>query len=239
MEFIGHRGCAAQHPENTVEALTSSAQVLDTVEVDVRRCATGELVGFHDERVDRLTGASGPLSSFSWSELSELEVLDSGEPIPRLSAALAAVPDDVRVQVELKERGLADDVRAVVSDHDPEVAVSSFDPGALATVEALDWPVETGFLFGADPVDSLERAVDLGCDAVHPHYDLCLETDVVESAHRAGLRVVAWKAIETADEAAALEAVGVDAVTADRWDVAPAAPSSTPPAQQARTEPAP
>lgn len=219
MELIGHRGCAEQYPENTVGALVRAAAVLDAVEVDVRRCATGELVVFHDECVDRVTDAAGPVSEFAWSELRELEVLDSGESVPRLSTVLDAVPEDVRVQVELKEAGLATDVRAVVTDSGATVAVSSFDPAALAAVGDVEWSVPTGLLFGSDPSANLETALDLGCDAVHPHYDCCLETDVVDAAHEAGLRVVAWKAVRTPAEVAALRAAGVDAATADRWDV--------------------
>jgi glycerophosphoryl diester phosphodiesterase len=220
MKLIGHRGCADQHPENTVGALVRAAAVLDAVEVDVRRCGSGEPVVFHDETVDRVTDAAGPLSSFDHADLCDLEVLDSEESVPLLSTVLAAVPDDATVQVELKERGLAADVRDVVADHDVDVSVSSFDAAALAEVADLDWSVSTGFLFDSDPVVYLERALDLGCDAVHPHYDHCLETDVVDAAHAEGLDVVAWKAVETAEEVERLRRAGVDAVTADRWDVA-------------------
>jgi hypothetical protein len=34
-----------------------------------------------------------------------------------------------------------------------------------------------------------------------------------------GLHVVAWKAARTAEEIRVLESVGVDGVTADRWDI--------------------
>jgi len=50
MQVIGHRGCADVYPENTVRAVTRAANFLDAVEVDVRRCGSGELVVFHDER---------------------------------------------------------------------------------------------------------------------------------------------------------------------------------------------
>jgi len=103
MQVIGHRGCADVYPENTVRAVTRAANFLDAVEVDVRRCGSGELVVFHDETVDRLTDASGRLADVAWAELQELDVLGSGELIPRLETVLAAVPDGVELQVELKE----------------------------------------------------------------------------------------------------------------------------------------
>src|SRR6056297_246672 len=110
MELIGHRGCAAQCPENTVRAVKRAAQYLDAIEVDVRRCGSGELVVFHDETVDRLTDESGPIADLSWTELRNLDVLDSGESIPTLDHVLDAFPQGVRAQLELKDTGIAADV---------------------------------------------------------------------------------------------------------------------------------
>jgi glycerophosphoryl diester phosphodiesterase len=221
MEIIGHRGCADQYPENTVTAVARSSRHLDAVEVDVRRCGSGELVVFHDERVDELTDGTGRVADRDWRELRDLDVERSGESIPRLETVLAVVPPDVRVQLELKERGLAADVRAAVAgaDADLDVVVSSFEPAALAEVNELGWDVPTGYLFESDPAANLRTAAALDCDAVHPHYDCCLETDVVADAQERGFEVVAWKAARTPEEVEALRAVGVDAVTADRWDL--------------------
>ena len=221
MDVIGHRGCADQYPENTVRAVRGAARHLPAVEVDVRRCGSGEVVAFHDESVERVTDGTGTVSELTLAELSELDVLGSGEPVPTLGAVLEAVPDGVWVQVELKETGLAADVADLVADADVDARVSSFRPEALAEVADVGWEVPTGYLFEERPGERLRTAVDLGCDAVHPHYDLCLGTDVVEAARAEGLRVVAWKAVRTASEVAALDEVGVDGVTADRWDVAP------------------
>jgi len=218
MELIGHRGCAMQYPENTVTAVTRAAEYVDAVEVDVRRCSTGELVVFHDETIDRVTESSGRVDDLPWHHLRELEVLDSGETVPRLSTVVDAVPESVALQVELKETGLAADVRATVADAGHDVHVSSFIPDALGEVNE-EWDVPTGLLFETDPTANLQTALDLGCETVHPHYELCLSSDIVDAAHDAGLRVVAWKAAQRPEEVQTLASVGVDGVTADRWDI--------------------
>lgn len=220
MELIGHRGCAAQCPENTVRAVKRAAQYLDAIEVDVRRCGSGELVVFHDETVDRLTDGTGPIAELNWNELRNLDVLGSGESIPRLDDVLDAFPEGVRAQLEFKAADIAADVRDVVADYDVNVTVSSFRLGSIREVNAVNWDVPTGYLFESDPSTSLEAAIEYGCEIVHPHYDLCIDTDIVTTAQNAGLDVVAWKAARTADEIAALRAVGVDGVTTDRWDIA-------------------
>lgn len=220
MELIGHRGCADQYPENTVHAIQRSSQYLDTVEVDVRRCSTGELVVFHDETVDRLTDATGRVAELAWDELRELEVMDSGETIPRLSTVLEAIPQGVRAQIELKQRGVARDVQDIVADYDVDVTVSSFDIDTLREVNETDWDVQMGYLFESDPEENLAIALALDCAVVHPHYDLCLQTDIVDEAHEADLEVIAWKAARTSEEISAVRNVGVDGITADRWDIA-------------------
>ncbi|RKD93925.1 glycerophosphodiester phosphodiesterase [Halopiger aswanensis] len=227
MEIIGHRGCADQFPENTLFALREAARRLPAVEVDVRRCGSGELVAFHDDTLERVTGVDGRVAETPWSTLRELDVLESGESIPRLEAVLQAVPDDVTVQLELKERGIASDTLQLAMAAGADVRVSSFLPEALAEIESNYLDVPNGLLFGDEPEENLSRAVDLDCTHVFPHYDLCVETDVVSAAREHGFDVIAWKAARTAADVRALRDAGVDGVTADRWDVAPSSPRVT------------
>lgn len=219
MKLIGHRGCAAQYPENTVSAVTAAAEQLDTIEVDVRRCGSGELVVIHDPAVDRVSDGSGRVADLTLVELEALDVLGTGEGVPTLEAVLDVLDDDVTVQIELKEEGIAVDALDAVRVVDNEVIVSSFLPEALEAVAALGSTVPTGLLFDHDPDGNLERALELRCMYVHPHYDLCLDTDVVDRAHRQGFGVIAWKAAKTSEEVDALRNIGVDGVTADRWDI--------------------
>ncbi|WP_283403681.1 glycerophosphodiester phosphodiesterase [Halorubrum sp. DM2] len=217
--LIGHRGCAGQYPENTVEAIGRASPHVDAVEVDVRRCASGELVVFHDAELDRLTEGTGRVADAEWDELRELTVLDSGEPIPRLDEALRALPDGTAVNVEIKDRGVAGDALDAVGEADAEAWFSSFRPKALATLRDRD-PTTDRALLVAD--GSAERAAaaatDLGCVAVHPPIDLATEPGFVETVREAGLRVNAWTATDRGD-AEELLAAGVDGIIADRWDL--------------------
>jgi len=221
MEIIGHRGCAEQAPENTLLAIREAACRLPAVEIDVRRCGSGELVVFHDATLDRVTDAEGRISETPWSDLQELTVCDSGEPIPRLEAALQTVPDAVTVQLELKEPHIASETLQLAMAADSDVRVSSFLPEAIEEIEASHLNVPNGLLFDEGPRTNLSRAVDMNCTHVFPHYDLCLETDIVAAARDYGLDVIAWKAARTVDDIRALREVGVDGVTADRWDIVP------------------
>ncbi|MGM0590849.1 MAG: glycerophosphodiester phosphodiesterase [Halobacteriota archaeon] len=216
MRVFAHRGGAARAPENTRLAFERAAPHVDAIELDVRRCSSGELVVFHDETLDRLTDASGPVATRAWDELRTLTVLDSDETIPRLDDALASIPDEVAVNVELKTGDSASRAVAVCERVGNDVLVSSFDPAALEAVRAR---LPVGLLFSRDWRRNLERARGLGCAAVHPAYDLVLTDGArVRAAHDAGMGVNAWT-VPTASAVATLRERGVDGVIVDDWDI--------------------
>lgn len=208
VDCIAHRGFAELFPENTVTAARRAAAAgADTLEVDVRRCGTGEVVVIHDETVDRVTDGAGEVADHSLSELRSLDVLNSGEGVPRLDDVLAAVPDGTAVNVELKEQRLAHDVLSVASAHGNELLLSSFDADDLREAsEAGD--VSLALLFADDPGRGIATARSLGCRAVHPHRCLC-DGAFVNRAHEAGFAVNAWT-VRSADAATWLAAAGVD-----------------------------
>lgn len=212
MRLIAHRGCAARGPENTLAAIERALPHVDAVEVDVRRCGSGEVVVVHDESLSRLADCDRRVSDVDFETLRNCSVLDSGEPIPRLDAVVARLPDEVGLNVELKERGLAADVEAAVAAH-PDVWVSSFDARALAETS-----LPRAFLFADDWRGGLETARSLSCVAVHPQYELVqAEPERVTTAHDAGFAVNVWtpptKAVPGLREA------GVDGVIVDDWAV--------------------
>ncbi|TKX55168.1 glycerophosphodiester phosphodiesterase [Halorubrum sp. SP3] len=223
--LIGHRGCAGRHPENTVAAVERAAPHVDAVEVDVRRCASGELVVVHDAKLDRLTDASGRVADADWEELRDLTVLDSAEPIPRLEGVFDAAPDDLLVNVELKQPGIASDALDAARRAATDVLFSSFHAEALAALRDRDPTTDRALLVADGPPErAVDAATDLGCVAVHPPIDLATEPGFVETAHGAGLAVNAWTAADRED-AERLLAAGVDGIIADRWDLSDGLPS--------------
>lgn len=213
MRCIAHRGFAGVNPENTLPAVRAAVDAgADCVEVDVRRCGSGELVVVHDERLDRITGATGVVGETPLSTLSGLDVLGSGASIPTLDAVVAATPADVGLNVELKERGLVADLLDVVDRHDTDVLVSSFDAETLRDVAARG-DLQLAVLIADDPAGGLDLARELDCRAVHPHRRFC-DASFVETAHELGVRVNAWT-VREAREADRLASLGIDGLIAD------------------------
>lgn len=211
MDCIAHRGFAETNPENTLTAVRGAGKAgADLVEVDVRRCGSGELVLAHDADLDRISDATGQVGDRSLAELRSLDVLGTGAGLPTLRAAFEAASDaDVRLNVELKERDTGADVLAVADEFGADPLLSSFDPVALDAIA----DAETAYIFADSPVESIERARALDCVAVHPQTELCT-AGFVERAHDEGLVVNAWTVRDGAT-AARLRAAGVDGLIAD------------------------
>jgi len=219
MRLIAHRGFAGIYPENTLRALGEAVAHADAVEVDVRQCGSGELVVIHDETVDRVTDGTGRVADLTLAELRDLDVLGTGDGVPTLEAALAAIPPEIGANVELKEAGTAADALALARRGDPQVTVSSFSAATLAEARDADPRVPRALIVDADPGDGMARARKLDCAYVHPHHELCDE-HLVNRAHRAGMSVNAWT-VDDRSTAERLAALGVDGVIADRWGVRP------------------
>lgn len=217
MRLIAHRGFARSFPENTLLAVRAAATLADLVEVDVRRCGSGELVVIHDETVDRVTDGSGRVRDLDLSALRDLDVLDSGTPIPTLREVFDAVPPSVDVTLDLKEADVAAEAVELAAAADSDALVSAFDPEALAAAREADPAVPRALLFRENPAANRRRATELDCAAVHPHHECCTP-GAVERFHAAGLSVHAWTVADAATASRLAEA-GVDGVIADRADV--------------------
>lgn len=197
---IAHRGFAGCYPENTVGAAVAAADHAETamLEVDVQPAACGTPVVFHDDRLEGsrdgrpITDAEGLLWETPLAALERAEVLESGEPVPTLSALLEAVPETVAVNVELKNPGTADVrfaealpdrdrvprrklwtpfVERVVADCDAfggELLCSSFYEGALAAVRDVAPEYAAAALVWNSLEDGLAVARRYDCEAIHP-----------------------------------------------------------------------
>jgi glycerophosphoryl diester phosphodiesterase len=213
MRLIAHRGFDEQYSANTVAAVEQAVPQADMIELDIRRCASGELVVAHNPLVDIGIDGVDEVDELTASELAALDA-HNGEGIQTLEAVLEAIPSDVGVNLELKAPEITDQALAMAESIPHEVIISSFDAEALEGVHPDEnGNVELGYVLGTTLGDSLEIALELDCAFVHPNAWLCLLTGVVADAHDAGLAVNAWT-VNSRPAAWALERRGVDGVIA-------------------------
>jgi glycerophosphoryl diester phosphodiesterase len=127
---IAHRGASWDLPENTLAAFRRAIEVrADYIELDVQATQDGELVVFHDLRLDRLTNGRGPLRRRTLAELRAL-----GAEIPTLDEVVELAAGRVGIMAELKRPYLYrrhDLVRRTLAHLDDDAVVVSFEPGAI------------------------------------------------------------------------------------------------------------
>jgi glycerophosphoryl diester phosphodiesterase len=217
-DVIAHRGASRAARENTIEAFRLAVELgAQGIELDVRRCGSGELVVHHDACL-----ADGrPIVHTSHDELPDH--------VPELRAALSAC-DGAWVNVEIKndpgepdfdaDRTIVDDVVAVLVDVDVPARwlVSSFDLEAIERVRSLHESLPTAWLVVHAPDDVVERLVALRHDAVHPWVG-ALRRETVDAAHAVGLAVNTWTCND-AEQMVRLAEWGVDGICTDVPEVA-------------------
>lgn len=224
--FIGHRGCAGQYPENTVWAFRRAGEQLPAVEVDIQRCGSGELVAFHDETLERLTGGSGAVSETPWEKIAELDVLNSGEPIPQFESVVKNWPTGVTMNLDIHDPTIVRDALESIrtSDFNEHIILSSTEPDVLE--RAREWrshlktvtKVSLGYSFRTDIVLGIDTATEHDCTFIHVPAQWCRTSDIVDRAHDVGLAVDAWT-IRDHDEAKQTASCNVDAMTVDQWEL--------------------
>ncbi len=91
--IIGHRGAAAEAPENSMPALELAMEIgADALELDVQQSADGEIVVIHDPTLERTADAEGVIADMAWSDLREVRLRHKPSSGPALGARAAAGP---------------------------------------------------------------------------------------------------------------------------------------------------
>ncbi len=225
---VGHRGGRGDGwpPENTLAAFTQArAQGARAIELDVRTCAGGSVVVFHDDTLARMTRGRDTrrVSDVPEDELLRID-LGRGATVPLLRDVLAwARHEDVAVNVEMKHdvpsrRLLARETVAIVAASGTDVVVSSFDPLLLALAAAYRPSLSRAFLTQHEQriwVDALQEAMRPGLvTALHLERTQC-KPALLARCRRRGLRVGVWTVNDPA-EARNLVRMGAASIITDR-----------------------
>jgi glycerophosphoryl diester phosphodiesterase len=217
-----HRGDRSRAQDNTLEAFRLAVEAgTDGIETDVRRTIDGVLVMNHD---DRRPGFP-PIVEMTFADIREQ--LPS---MPTLIETLASVPQDVWLNVEVKnfpEEADFDESRSTVSqvietivEHDTldRILLSSFDPVTMQRAAQLNPEMLRAQLIRLPySLDiGIAAALSQGAHAVNPELAHFSEDPLVaiSSIREARLETIVWRT-ETPEDIAMLFNIGVDGVITD------------------------
>jgi glycerophosphoryl diester phosphodiesterase len=141
--------------ENAPAAFRAAIEAGYGIECDVQLSSDGCAMVFHDEDLDRLTDATGPVNRRSAAKLGQIGLSGSTDRIPTLDAMLALVAGRVPLLIEIKDQSLVlgptdgvleTAVARALDGYDGPVAVMSFNPHAVAAFHAAAPHVPVGLV---------------------------------------------------------------------------------------------
>ena len=202
---IGHRGAMGHETENTLASVQKALDLgVDMIEIDVFKIQSGEIVVFHDEKVDRLTNGGGNIEEYNIVQLRQL-ILDGGHKIPMLQDVLKQIDNKVALNIELKGPGTADRVNFIVDYYikskgwSPEnFVISSFNWDELRDMRSHNADIKIAVLTSEDPIIAIDVAKELKAVAINPHFETLTKENTAK-IHEEGLKVYTWTVNEPED----------------------------------------
>ncbi len=212
---IGHRGAMGHETENTIPSIQKALELgVDMIEIDVFKIASGEIVVFHDDVVERLTDGIGNIEEYTWEQLQKITVTGNHK-IPLLTDVIAVIDRQVPLNIELKGAGTAKDVNRIIAGYLQkgwsldDFLISSFNWEELKLMRAENATISIAVLIeNDDPLEAIPVAKELKAVAINPDYEK-LNLEIANEIRAAGFKIYPWTVNkpEAIDE---MKRIGVD-----------------------------
>ncbi|MGB5171929.1 MAG: glycerophosphodiester phosphodiesterase family protein [Eudoraea sp.] len=198
MLVIGHRGAMGHETENSLPSIQKAMNMeVDMIEIDVFKIASGEIVVFHDEKIDRLTDGKGSLETLNLQEVKAL-TLEGNHKIPLLNEVLDLIDHKVSLNIELKGADTAKEVNFIISKYIQEngwsaedFIISSFNWQELVIMRQLNPDISMAVLTEENPLDAIPMAKKLNATAINPYYKT-LKKESVGHIQKLGFKVFTY-----------------------------------------------
>ena len=232
MLIIGHRGARGHVAENTLESIQKALDLnVDGVEIDVYQCSSGEIMVFHDEKLNRLTKHNGLIGETTFEELNNI-LVDKKYQIPTLEQVLDLIDSKILLNIELKGENTAIPTAAILKGY---LQSSQFDKKKLI-VSSKNWKELTLFknqntnipigvlshyniFLDKELNDIIKKSRELNAIAIHPKFSI-LNKKAVDRMHSSGFLVYSWTINKPKDIKRAIQ-WGVDGIITDFPDRVP------------------
>ncbi|MGB5379354.1 MAG: glycerophosphodiester phosphodiesterase family protein [Muriicola sp.] len=205
MLVIGHRGAMGHETENTLASIQKAMDLgVDMIEIDVFRVKSGEIVVFHDERLERLSNAGGLIEDYNMFELRKV-ILEGNHKIPMLQDVLKLIDHKVPLNIELKGANTSDRVNFIIEYYIrdkgwtlDDFLISSFNWEELESMRTYNPEISIAVLTEDDPLKAIPTAKKLNAVAINPSFKT-INSNLVQAIHDEGFKVYTWTVNEPKD----------------------------------------
>lgn len=216
---MGHRGAKGHVTENTIESIKKALSLgVDGVEIDVHRCASGELVVFHDFTLDRISNGTGEVSKHTFNMLKKLK-LKGNYQIPTLAQVLTLIDNNYLLNIELKGLDTAKEAARIITFYVEKkgwdyknILVSSFQTDLLETVHHINNKIPLGVLTHTNLGVAVNLAEKVKAVSIHIEYTM-LTMDIVEELQK-NYKVFAYT-VNNLNPITRIKSYGVDGIITD------------------------
>lgn len=214
---VGHRGACGYEPDNTIRSFTKAiACGVDMIELDVHICKSGELVVFHDTKID----PGGYIADKTLQELQSIDI-GKGESVPTLSQVLDLIaPTHIIINIELKGKGTAHAVASLIKTYIQNkkysydrFVVTSFDHYALDLFHTLCPDVALGAIISGIPIGLAEFGQRAQAQYIIADYT-CINQALIDDAHARGIKIIVYT-VNDYDDIVFMKTLGIDGIISD------------------------
>ena len=225
---IAHRGASGNFPEHTHPAFEKAIEArADMIELDCQLSGDGHVVVYHDERLQRTTGARGAVKDKTLAQLKKLDAGKwrkksfQGQQILALEEVLDCINGRADLCVDIKHyagspQGIEIKLLFIVSHYDylERTIFSSFDYDRLRRLRDLAPDVRLGVIYDSRiHEDPFAVAQEVQAASIHVHKELA-SADFLDNAWNAGMDVFVWTVNEVR-EMEKFASLGVQGIVSD------------------------
>ena len=196
-----HRGASAYAPENTfLSFYTGLFMGANGIETDIQLTRDHIPVLFHDDTLERVTGAEGKIQDYTFAELQNIKVAVHGQ-----EDKIVALEDfldhfafrDITFEIELKQEHTEKAVIDLLDRYHmrKKTVITSFGFENLRRVKQYDNSYRVGLLTSCVNSEVLEKLYSIGAEEICPQAGK-FTSENVEEWHRLGFRVRAWGVLD-------------------------------------------
>ncbi|MEC7173697.1 MAG: glycerophosphodiester phosphodiesterase family protein [Bacteroidota bacterium] len=193
--IIGHRGAKGHIAENTLPSIEKALELgVDGIEIDVFLCKSGELIVFHDKKLDRLTNTQGYIENLDYDSIKKIRVKGKYK-IPTLNQVIELIEGNAFLNIELKGSGTAGPTHKLLTSFIEQkkwmanqFIISSFNWEELEIFYKLNQKIPIAILTGSYPLDAINIAKRLKALAINPNFKT-LNLKNVKKIQKEGFKV--------------------------------------------------
>ena len=200
----GHRGLSGHKTENTMSSFHFALKrKMNGIELDVQKTLDGEIIVFHDESLEKITGDTTPISRLNFSDISKINVNvnhinNEKDYIPKLIDVINIIPKNIMLNIEIKSYKKDDKknyeyINDIIDKYNiyENTIISSFDPFILNNIKKRNNKIPIALIWNGKTKFVKSCIKFLKPSAFHININF-INNNIVNWMHRRNIKVYAY-----------------------------------------------